>query len=178
MSSARRLAITLAASMIALAGGATAWLTADAGAHPSAASTPPGNQPNGVNIVIHASADTNFCLEDSPAPTNPASEASISQCAVRDNQAWTFADAADGSVVIIGGARGNCLDFTGKVTSFVSMTPCTFQKAEHFFFTPSGQIESTSGKKCLQAAAATQDASVSIVKCQAGVANQVWTLTH
>jgi hypothetical protein len=75
--------------------------------------------------------DQNFCLEDSVAPDNPASEASISQCADRDNQHWTFAHAADGSIVIIGGSAGDCLDFSGKKS--VSMNPCTFGPAEHFF---------------------------------------------
>jgi hypothetical protein len=81
-------------------------------------------------------------------------------------------------VVIIGGSRGHCLDFTGAVVSPVSVTACTFKSAEHFFYTPTGQIESTSGKKCLQAAAATQNAQVSIVKCLSTQQLQIWVIGH
>jgi hypothetical protein len=58
------------------------------------------------------------------------------------------------------------------------MANCTFSTAEHFFFTPKGQIESTSGTKCLQASQAAQDASVEIVKCQGQKAQplQFWEL--
>jgi hypothetical protein len=95
---------------------------------------------------------------------------------VRYNQQWTFADAADGSVVIIGGTEGRCLDFSGNKN--VSMNPCTFGTTEHFFYSKTGQIESTSGTKCLQAAAAAQNAQTSVVKCKKGVALQVWIFSH
>jgi hypothetical protein len=178
MTSFRRLAIPIAGLILAVGGGATAWLTgAGAAAVPAIRPAPPGAQPNGVNFTIHSSVDPNFCVEDTPAPQDPASETILSQCVIRDNQHWTFADAADGSVVIIGG-NGNCLDFTAKVVSPVSVTPCTFKGGERFFYSPIGQIESTSGKKCLQPAQATQDATMSIVKCESGVPGQIWQLGH
>ena len=152
------------------------WDTAANGADAAGPQNAARLEPNGVNFTIHSEVDQNFCLEDSPAPDNPASEASISQCAVRDNQHWTFANAADGSVVIIGGSAGDCLDFSAKKS--VSMIPCTFGTAERFFYSKTGQIESTSKTKCLQAAAASQNASTSIVKCRKGVALQVWMLSH
>ncbi len=102
----------------------------------------------------------------------------MSMCAIRNGQRWTFADAADGSIVIIGGNTGNCLDLTAVVSSWVSMAPCTFKSGEHFYFSAAGQIESTSGKKCLQQTQATQDAQVFIAKCQAGVKLQLWEVGH
>jgi len=178
MTSIRRLSVPLAGLILALGAGSTAWLTGAGAAAPTAKPAAPGPQPNGVNYTLHSEVDTNFCLEDTPAPQEPASEASMAECAVIDGQRWTFADAADGSVVIIGGNTGNCLDFTAKVSSFVSMRPCTFKSGEHFFYSSTGQIESTSGKKCLQPAQATQNALVSIAKCQAGVNLQIWEIGH
>ena len=60
----------------------------------------------------------------------------MSQCVQRDNQHWTFANATDGSVVVIGG-NGDCLDFgPGKLPTPVSVTPCTFKSAERFYYWP------------------------------------------
>ncbi len=173
MKSFRRLALGLVGLTVPIAGGATAWLTAADAAVPATVS-----QPHGVNFTIHTSVDPNFCLEDIPAPAVPASEASMSQCIDRDGQHWTFANPADGSIVIIGGNTGNCLDFTAKVSSPVSMKPCTFNANEHFRYTAKGQIELASGTKCLQPAQATQDSVVSIEPCKKGVALQIWTLGH
>ncbi len=167
----RRAAAT-AAGLAMMAG---LGVTGAAGAGASGTQVSPRVQPNGVNFTIHTEGDQNFCLEDSVAPDDPASEASISQCAARDNQHWTFAHAADGSLVIIGGSAGDCLDFSGKKN--VSMNPCTFGPTERFLYSKSGQIENTAKTKCLEAAAATQDASVAAVKC-ADVAAQVWPLSH
>jgi hypothetical protein len=178
MTSFRRLIVWLLGVSLALAGGATAWLF---GADSAVASTPlaqPLLQPNGVDFSIHSEVDTNYCAEDTPAPGNPASEASMSQCADNDGQHWTFAHAADGSVVIIGGNTGDCLDFSAAVHSSVSMTPCTFDASEHFSYSPKGQIKSSSGTKCLEAEAASQGAEMFIAKCKKGVELQVFMLTH
>ena len=102
----------------------------------------------------------------------------MSQCAARDNQRWTFAHAADGSVVIIGGTAGNCLSFSATVHLPVSMTPCTFGPAEHFTYTTKGQIKSTSRTQCLEAEAATQGGEMFSAKCKKAVALQVFQLTH
>jgi len=180
VTSFRRMAVLFAVLTVALGGGATAWLTgAGATTIPAAKATPPGTQPNGVNFTIHTILDPNFCLEDTPSPALPASEAIASQCAARDNQHWTFANASDGSVVIIGG-NGDCLDFgPGKLPVPVSVTPCTFSGSERFYYSPDGLIESTSGKKCLEPEQAAQNASIYIVKCDATTnQDQVWQLGH
>jgi hypothetical protein len=174
----RRLAIPVVALALALAGGATAWLTQAGAAVPSANPAPPGVQPNGVNFTLHTQVDPSYCLENSSVPERPTSDAITSQCAARDNQHWTFADTTDGSVVIIGGAQGQCLDFSGKTPSLVSVIPCTFKSTEHFFYTPSGQIESTNGKKCLETAQAAQNAGISFDKCDASVKLQIWVIGH
>jgi hypothetical protein len=165
------------ASMVAagIAMVAALGFTGANGAAASLTRVSPRVQPNGVNFTIHSEADQNFCLEDSVAPDNPASEASISQCAARDNQHWTFAHAADGSIVIIGGSAGDCLDFSGKKS--VSMNPCTFGPTEHFFYNKTGQIENTAKTKCLEAEAATQNASTFVVKCE-DVPLQIWPISH
>ena len=178
MTSFRRLAVLLVALALALAGGATAWLSEAGAAATPSTPAPPGPQPNGVNFTIHSEIDPSYCMENSAVPQRPASDAIMSQCAARDNQHWTGAAAADGSVVLIGGSGGQCLDFSAKVTSLVSVVPCTFKGAEHFFYTPAGQIESTSGKKCLQTAAATQDAAMYLEKCDTSVKLQIWVIGH
>ncbi len=178
MASFRRLALLPAILIVALGGGTTAWLSG-AGADPlhAAGQAPPGSQPNGVNFTIHTALDPNFCVDDTPSVPAPASEATMSQCASRDSQHWTFANAADGSVVIIGG-NGDCLDFSGKPGSYVSVTPCTFKANERFYYSTVGQIESTSGTKCLEPQQAAQNSTIEIVKCDATNQKQVWQLGH
>lgn len=178
MTPLHRFVLLLAGLVLAVSGGVTMGLTGAAAAPRPAIHMPPGPQPHGINIVFHSKVDPNFCVEDTPAPFTPASATSISACAVRDAQHWTLVDAADGSLVIVGGNTDNCLDFSAKVGAYVSMKPCTFQGAERFFFTPGGQIESTSGKKCLQAAQAKQASYMFINKCQSGVSLQDWTLSR
>ena len=178
MNSFRRLALLLAIMTLALGGGTTAWLTG-AGATPvhSVQPPPPGFQPNGVNFTIHSHIDPSFCVEDTPSVALPAYEATMSECAARDNQHWTFANVSDGSVVIVGG-RGDCFDATGKPVAPLSVTPCTFKATERFYYSPDGLIESTSGKKCLQFAQAAQNAIISIVKCDETNQDQIWQLGH
>jgi Ricin-type beta-trefoil lectin domain len=77
---------------------------------------------------------------------------------------------------MIGGTAADCLDFSARKN--VSMTPCTFGTAERFLFDSKGQLKSTSGKKCLAAVAATQDAPTFIAKCAKGVPLQTWSLSH
>ena len=179
MFSFHRLVLALLVLALSLGGGVTAWLAgAGAAAATSAKVSPPGTQPHGVNFTIHSEVDVNYCMEDIPAPAVPASQASISQCAARDGQHWTLADPADGSIVIIGGNFGNCLDASAKVPSAISDIPCTFKSGEQFYYSSAGQIESTSGKKCLQAAQAAQDAVIEIVKCDPNVPLQIWQLGH
>jgi Ricin-type beta-trefoil lectin domain len=178
MRSFRTLAVGIVGLSLALAGGATAWLTAADAALASTTRAQPRLEPNGVNFSMHSVVDPNFCVEDTPAPGNPASEAEMSQCAVRDNQHWTFAHAADGSVVIIGGTAGNCLSFSATVRAPVSMTPCTFGPAEHFTYSAKGQIKSTSGTQCLEAEAASQGAEMFSAKCKKGVELQIFQLSH
>jgi hypothetical protein len=178
MRSLHRLAIGFVGLCLALTGGVTASLSGIDAAVAASTVNARGLQPNGTGFVLHSDSDQNFCLDDVPSPDNPASEASVSQCAVRSDQDWTFAAAADGSVVIVGGADGKCLDFSAKVSSPVSMTPCTFGTVEHFFYSTKGQIESTSGKKCLQATVAAQNAQVFIKSCKKDVPLQVWVLSR
>jgi hypothetical protein len=102
----------------------------------------------------------------------------MTQCSLgQPSQQWMFADDAGGPVVIIGNT-GQCLGLPAKVGSFVSVTRCTFKGTEEFFVTPAGQIESTNGKKCLEATKAKQDASVLTDTCQTSVKDQIWVLAH
>jgi hypothetical protein len=173
----RRPTVLLIALTFVLAGGATVWLTGAGAAVPATKIAPPGEQPNGSQLIIESQVDSNFCLANTPAPANPAYETSMSQCAAQPIQQWMFADAEDGSVVLIGNT-GQCLGLPSKVGSPVTMTPCTFKGTERLFFTPTGQIESTSGKKCLEAAQAAQDALVYADTCQPNVRTQFWKLAH
>jgi hypothetical protein len=175
----RRFAVMIVGLALAVTGGATVWLTTADAASPSSAPVPPTSQPTGSNITIHSAVDHNFCVEDQPAPSVPASEASMALCAAISSQQWTFADAAPGYVVLIGGSQGECLDFGTKVATYVSVLPCTFKGAERFYYdNNSGLIESTSGKECLQTTAAAQDAELMIEKCDATVKTQIWSLGH
>ena len=178
MRSFRGLAVGVVGLSLALAGGVTLWLAGPEAAVASVDARPPNQQPYGSGLVIESQADSNFCVKDEPAPSVPASEASMSQCEFEPAQEWTFAHADGGSVVLIGGETGRCLDFSAKAPAYVTVANCTFSADEHFFVTSAGQIESTSGKKCLQAVQANQDAALQIVKCQSTTKLQFWTLAH
>jgi hypothetical protein len=179
MTSFRRLASLLVGLTLALGGGSVAWfMGTDAAAVTAVKTAPPGSQPNGVSFTIHSEVDPTYCVENTASVVTPASEATMSQCVARDSQFWTFANAADGSIIIVG-SNGDCVDFgPGKTPTPVSVTPCTFKSVQHFYYTPTGQIESTSGKKCLQIAQAAQNASIYVATCDATNRNQVWPLGH
>jgi hypothetical protein len=68
------------AGLSILAGGAAAWLTGAESAMASVGATAPAQHPFGGDIIIKSQVDPNFCLNDLPAPANPASEADVSQC--------------------------------------------------------------------------------------------------
>ncbi len=178
MTPIRRLAVLGVGLTLALAGGATAWLTTAQAAAPAITPTPPGVQPAGVNFTIRTNVDRNFCMSAQPVPSVPASEASMAQCAPNDDQHWTLAATAQGYIVIISG-RGQCLDFAAKAPALVSVVPCSFKGAEHFYYDDtSGLVESVSGKKCLSASAAALNAELSIVKCDVSEPLQIWYLGH
>ena len=101
----------------------------------------------------------------------------MSQCAPTESQYWTSAQSANNSQVLVDGG-GRCLDFSNKTGGSIELTACTFAGPEHFLYSTTGQIESTSRKVCLQATLATQDASIAIAKCQSGVSLQIWIIGH
>ncbi len=102
----------------------------------------------------------------------------MSQCAFDSEEEWTFAHADGGAVVLVGENTGRCLDFSAKAPAYVTMANCTFSADQNFYFTSAGQIESTSGKKCLQATQAAQDAQLQILKCDSTMPLQFWKLAH
>ena len=134
-------------------------------------------QPLGVNFTIHTVADPNFCVESTPAIAG--SPISISQCATRDNQHWTFAGATDGSVVLVSGS-GTCLglDKSTSATQGITLGLCAFNGAEKFFYSDSGQLTNKAGTRCLQYAQAAQNAYVFNAKCQSGLSTQTFQLGH
>ena len=54
----------------------------------------------------------------------------------------------------------------------MTVTACSFKGDEQLFFTQTGQVESTSGKYCLEASAVTQDGQAYADKCQSDVMNR------
>jgi hypothetical protein len=162
------------ASALAIAGSAF-WVNQSA----AAARTNGGVttvQPAGINIGIHASDDTNYCLEDvtSGGSTSPAT---MQECAARDGQDWVFAQTPSGAPGIIDGS-GICLQFGGAKAQSIELGPCTLKGPQQFLYSATGQITTANGRYCLQYAQATSDAFVSMPKCIAGLATQKWILSH
>jgi hypothetical protein len=135
----------------------------------------PPNEVAGTN-QIHTDGDTNYCLEDVPSDLNQ-SPYSISQCAGRDSEQWMFARLPNGARGVIDGS-GYCLQTAGKKSVSIAAAPCTLKGDQQFIYSESGQITTTNGKSCLEYAAATQNAAVTIPKCVAGLKSQIWLLTH
>jgi hypothetical protein len=178
MSRKTPIAATIVLSTVLLVGGTS--LIASAGNNPSSGPAVRTPQPYGVNYTIHTYSDPNFCLDDTVR--SDGTPGIMAECAANDNQHWTFAHASDGSIVVIDGL-GQCLGLPSKVGGYITLSNCTFSENEHFFYKGNtGQIESQVGKECLQAQAATQDASIQVEKCQSKpplhTSLQVWQIGH
>ena len=119
--------------------------------------TSPASQvePARENFTIHTSVDPNFCFTDIPQDGRPSS---IAQCIVNDEMRFAFAESADNTSVIVDGS-GQCLQPGKQPNSYADFKPCTFLTPEHFLYKNSGQIETVSGKMCLQDAQAAQNAA-------------------
>jgi len=162
------------ASALAVAGTAV-WIT-HAGAAPRADAGVTTVQPAGINFGIHASKDTNYCLEDvaTAAGTSPVS---MQQCATRDAQHWAFVVTPKGAPGLVDGS-GVCAQFGGTKALSVELAPCTLKAPQEFLYSASGQITTANGKDCLQYAQAAVGAYVTMPKCVAGLATQKWILSH
>lgn len=131
-------------------------------------------QPAGENFTIHTSADPNFRFTDIPQDGRPSS---IAQCIVNDEMRFTFAATVDNTSVIVDGS-GQCLQAGKKPNFFATFKPCAFSTPEQFVYKNSGQIETISGKLCLQDAQATQNAAVFFAPCVKELVTQIWQLGH
>jgi Ricin-type beta-trefoil lectin domain len=131
-------------------------------------------EPAGENFTIHTSVDPNFCFTDIPQDGRPSS---IAQCIVNDEMRFAFAETVDDTSVIIDGS-GQCLQVGKKPNDYATFKPCTFLTPEQFVYKNSGQLESVSGKLCLQDAQAAQNAAVSFSPCAKGLGAQIWQLGH
>lgn len=174
-----RLFIAVVYCGLGLVGG-MAWWASGAGATVHAAAIPTTPQPYGVNFTFHTFSDPNYCLDDSPRTQGNVGK--IGQCAANDNQHWKAAHTTAGSFVLVDGL-GHCLGTppTGKIV--IQLTNCTFAANEHFYDnSETGQVQNTPGTLRLQAAAATQNASVFFEKCQVNptlhTSLQVWQIGH
>lgn len=162
------------ASTLAVAGTA-AWVT-QSGAAARADAGVTTIQPAGINFGLHASKDTNYCLEDVATAAN-TSPASMQQCAARDGQHWAFVVTPKGSPGLIDGS-GVCAQFGGTKAQSIQLVACTLKAPQQFLYSASGQITTANGKNCLQYAQAASGAFVSMPKCVAGLATQKWILSH
>jgi hypothetical protein len=131
-------------------------------------------EPAGENFSIHTSVDPNFCFTDIPEQGRPTS---IAECVENDEMVFAFAESVDGSSVIVDGS-GQCLQPGKQPSSYAEFKPCTFLTPEHFVYKNSGQIETVSGKMCLQDAQAEQNAGVFFETCVKGLNTQIWQLGH
>ena len=164
-----------------LACGASVFLASSFGITASGAQARPESvpaagqvEPAGENFTIHTSADPNFCFSDIPEDGRPSS---MAQCIVNDEMRFTFAETVENTSVIIDGS-GQCLQ-AGKQPDYnATFKPCTFLTPEQFLYKNSGQIQTDSGKMCLQDAQATQNAAVFFAPCKKGLGAQIWQLGH
>jgi hypothetical protein len=90
---------------------------------------------------------------------------------------FAFAESVDNTSVIVDGS-GQCLQSGRKPNFYAEFTPCTFLTPEHFLYKADGQIETVSGKMCLEDAQATQNAAVLFATCVKGLSTQIWQLGH
>jgi hypothetical protein len=162
------------AALLAVAGAAV-WVT-ESGAAGRVDNGTTTVQPAGINFGIHASRDTNYCLEDVANAAN-VSPVSLQQCATRSGQQWAFVMTPKGSPGLLDGS-GMCVQFGGTKALSVELAACTLKGPQQFLYSASGQITTANGKDCLQYAQAASGAYVIMPKCVAGLATQVWTISH
>jgi hypothetical protein len=128
---------------------------------------------HGTNFSIHIITDENFCLE-----TEGDGTILVSQCAVRDNQHWTFTENPDNTHVIVDG-DGLCLDRgTGALNTPVTSVPCTFGPSERFVYTTTGKFQQPGGTTCIAVSAAAQNAPVFNSTCGGTKDVKVFQLSH
>jgi hypothetical protein len=148
----------------------------ESGAQARPEMTPASGQvePAGENFTIHTSVDPNFCFTDIPEDGRPSS---IAQCIVNDEMRFTFAETVVNTSVIIDGS-GQCLQAGKEPNYYATFKPCTFLTPEQFVYKNSGQIETASGKLCLEDAQAAQNAAVFFAPCVKALGAQIWQLGH
>ena len=153
-----------------------ALVVTESGALARSTKTSPANhvEPAGENFSIHTNVDPNFCFTDIPEDGRPSS---IAECVNNDEMVFAFAESVDGTSVIVDGS-GQCLHSGKQPNSYAEFEPCTFLTPEHFVYKSDGQIETASGKMCLQDAQAEQNAGVFFATCVKGLTTQIWQLGH
>jgi hypothetical protein len=173
------LAVAVLAPAGTLLGLSQAQATTSAAAAPAVATTTTttelGPQPYGVNFTLHPYVDPSFCFESTASADG--SPISVSTCATRDNQHWTFAQSTDGSFVMVSG-EGQCISLDKQAQFGMDLGPCAFTASSHFQYSQSGQFENRAEKQCLQFGTAAQGASVFFAKCNANVTQQVIQIGH
>ena len=142
--------------------------------------TASATEPHGINISIHSTVDANFCVETTHGGGPEGRSVYMSQCASRDNQHWAFTWNGDNNSVIVGD-QGVCLDIRGRKPGDgkpVQVWKCHFGDNQRFAFTANGHIREIKSGKCLEVAAATQNAAVTINECKDTNPKQVFSLSH
>jgi len=137
-------------------------------------------EPHGVGMIIKSSIDPNFCVESASTGGPEGRTVYMSQCAVKDNQHWTFTWNPDSNSVIVGG-EGLCLDIRGRKPGDgvpVQIWKCHFGDNQRFKFTTNGHIKEVKGGKCLEIAKAAQSAAVFINECAEAKKEQIFQLAH
>jgi hypothetical protein len=137
-------------------------------------------EPHGVNFTIHSQVDPNFCIESASTGGPEGRTVYMAQCVVRDSQHWTFTWDVGNNSVIVGG-EGLCLDIRGRKAGDgqpVQIWKCHYGDNQKFAYTANGHIKEVKSGKCLDIAAATQNAAVSINDCVDTKKTQIFVIGH
>jgi Ricin-type beta-trefoil lectin domain len=130
-------------------------------------------EPHGTNFGIHTYVDPNFCME-----SEGDGRIMMSQCAVRDNQHFTFTNNGDGTSLIVDG-YGLCLDRGNGVAGTAVMSlPCNFGASQKFKYTVKGKLDDPGKTSCVATIAAALDAAVFDAKCTTKHDITIFQLSH
>jgi hypothetical protein len=184
------LSLSLRASSFLVVGGLAALLAGCGSPPPPAAPPPPAPDSQrgmgehavavaGTNLQIHSNLNQTYCFDAKQDQAKAGTQVWLYQCdAKKENQRWTFSDATNGQITILG-IGGLCLDVKGHAAGDgtpLQLMTCDNQANQKFKHEDDGRIREVATGKCLTTSNLTSGAPLVIDECNKGNGGQVWTI--
>ena len=159
------------------------WIAALAAAlscHKGSPLVDANNSPiRGANLLIHAGANEELCVDAQLDPAEGHRMARLVHCHGRDEQRWTFVDQGDGSSEIVG-VGGECLDVQGRSSGEgtpLQLYACTGAVNQRFRHLIDGRLQEVQTGMCLTVGDLVERSPVYIDTCKDKPEPQAWVIS-